>query len=267
MAERCPHSPLRGTGWLLGWRITFGGEGWDGALPTWPRRPSPGLRRALRRDDGRRGRPGRVGERATPGSTARSGSGWPRWTASRPAWVYVLDDFEGGMPSARTLGILADAAEAAGAPERLRRRAARPALLQRLVTAGASGMVIVRPCPTVPRPRRPIRTRWPSRAAAALRERFGIAGLDSAFVLGSGWSAAADDLGELIGSCELAELPGFAKPTVRRSRRCAADRADHARARSPRSSPAAPTSTRVAGCSRSCTASGPRPPRAPRSSC
>ena len=32
------------------------------------------------------------------------------------AWVYVLDDFEGGMPSARTLGILADAAEAAGAP-------------------------------------------------------------------------------------------------------------------------------------------------------
>ena len=34
MAHRCPHSPLRGTGWLTGWRITFGGEGWDGALPT-----------------------------------------------------------------------------------------------------------------------------------------------------------------------------------------------------------------------------------------
>ena len=32
------------------------------------------------------------------------------------AWAYVLDDFEGGIPSARTLGILADAAEAAGAP-------------------------------------------------------------------------------------------------------------------------------------------------------
>jgi hypothetical protein len=32
------------------------------------------------------------------------------------AWVYVLNDFEGGLPSARTLGILADAAEAAGAP-------------------------------------------------------------------------------------------------------------------------------------------------------
>src|SRR3712207_7165917 len=34
MAERCPHSPLRGSGWLQGWRLTFGGEGWDGPLPT-----------------------------------------------------------------------------------------------------------------------------------------------------------------------------------------------------------------------------------------
>ena len=51
-------------------------------------------------------------------------------------------------------------------------------------------------------------------AADAIRERFGVAGLDAAFVLGSGWAAAADDLGELIGSCELAELPGFAAPSV-----------------------------------------------------
>ncbi len=51
-------------------------------------------------------------------------------------------------------------------------------------------------------------------AGAAIRERFGVASLDSAFVLGSGWSAAAEDLGELVGSCELAELPGFTKPTV-----------------------------------------------------
>jgi gamma-glutamylcyclotransferase (GGCT)/AIG2-like uncharacterized protein YtfP len=33
------------------------------------------------------------------------------------AWLYVLDDYEGGLPSARYLGILADAARAAGAPE------------------------------------------------------------------------------------------------------------------------------------------------------
>jgi gamma-glutamylcyclotransferase (GGCT)/AIG2-like uncharacterized protein YtfP len=33
------------------------------------------------------------------------------------AWFYVLDGYEGGLPSARYLGILADAAEAAGAPD------------------------------------------------------------------------------------------------------------------------------------------------------
>ena len=34
------------------------------------------------------------------------------------AWLYVMDAFEGGLPSARYLGLLADAAECAGAPER-----------------------------------------------------------------------------------------------------------------------------------------------------
>src|SRR4029453_13736247 len=51
-------------------------------------------------------------------------------------------------------------------------------------------------------------------AASAILERFKITQLEIAFVLGSGWSAAADDLGQPVGSCELAELPGFAKPTV-----------------------------------------------------
>ena len=36
MADRCPHSPQRGNGWLEGWRLTFGGEdiSWEGALAT-----------------------------------------------------------------------------------------------------------------------------------------------------------------------------------------------------------------------------------------
>jgi hypothetical protein len=33
------------------------------------------------------------------------------------AWLYVLDAWEGGLPSARYLGVMADAAEIAGAPE------------------------------------------------------------------------------------------------------------------------------------------------------
>ena len=32
------------------------------------------------------------------------------------AWTYVLDAYEGGLPSAVTLGVLADAAEAGDAP-------------------------------------------------------------------------------------------------------------------------------------------------------
>ncbi len=33
------------------------------------------------------------------------------------AWLYVLDAYEGGLPSARYLGVVAEAAEAAGAPD------------------------------------------------------------------------------------------------------------------------------------------------------
>jgi gamma-glutamylcyclotransferase (GGCT)/AIG2-like uncharacterized protein YtfP len=33
------------------------------------------------------------------------------------AWMYVLNAYEGGLPSARYLGILAEAAEKAGAPD------------------------------------------------------------------------------------------------------------------------------------------------------
>jgi AIG2-like family len=32
------------------------------------------------------------------------------------AWLYVLNFYEGGLPSARSIGILADSAEQAGAP-------------------------------------------------------------------------------------------------------------------------------------------------------
>ena len=49
---------------------------------------------------------------AVPAEPAPSVTG-----ASELVWLYVMDAFEGGLPSARYLGLLADAAEAAGAPE------------------------------------------------------------------------------------------------------------------------------------------------------
>ena len=137
------------------------------------------------------------------------------------AWVYVLNDFEGGTPSARTIGILADAAEAAGAPTdyvaELRRALQSAAGEFDLIVLGvtahqaaqrSSTNMRIMPndgLPSDPYARAKI-------AATAILDRFEIAQLDLAFVLGSGWAAAADDLGESIGSCELADLPGFANP-------------------------------------------------------
>jgi gamma-glutamylcyclotransferase (GGCT)/AIG2-like uncharacterized protein YtfP len=116
MAHRCPHSPLRGTGWLPGWRITFGGEGWDGALPTLVEQPGSQIFVALYDVTD--------ADEASLDSWEGADQGLYRKVRVRVAtldgeqlaWVYVLDDFEGGTPSALTVGILADAAEAAGAP-------------------------------------------------------------------------------------------------------------------------------------------------------
>ncbi len=51
-------------------------------------------------------------------------------------------------------------------------------------------------------------------AARTILARFGVASIDVALVLGSGWSGASSGLGEAIGECDLADLPGFAKPVV-----------------------------------------------------
>jgi hypothetical protein len=131
MVERCPHSPLATTGWLTGWRLTFGGEdlGWDGALSTIVQDPLDQVFVAVydvSRED----------EQHLDGWEAAD-SGLYRKTKVRVAtltgelvtWTYVLDAYEGGLPSASYLGMLANAAEAAGAPDdyvaALRRRPCR----------------------------------------------------------------------------------------------------------------------------------------------
>jgi gamma-glutamylcyclotransferase (GGCT)/AIG2-like uncharacterized protein YtfP len=123
MAERCPHSPLRGTGWLTGWRLTFGGEGWDGALPTvveepaGPAEPTSQVFVALydvtESDEASLDE----WESAHTGLYRKLRLTIATLDGEQVAWVYVLDDFEGGMPSARTIGLLSSAAEVAGAPD------------------------------------------------------------------------------------------------------------------------------------------------------
>ena len=51
-------------------------------------------------------------------------------------------------------------------------------------------------------------------AATVLAERTGVNRHQAAVVLGSGWAAAADELGDVVADVELADLPGFPAPTV-----------------------------------------------------
>ena len=119
MSARCPHSPLRGTGWLQGWRITFGGEdaGWDGALATVVPDPFEQVFVAVYdvtdEDVAELDR----WESANTGLFRKTKVRVSLMNQEALTWVYVLDAFEGGLPSATYLGMIADAAEAADAPD------------------------------------------------------------------------------------------------------------------------------------------------------
>ncbi|MFI9269150.1 gamma-glutamylcyclotransferase [Kitasatospora sp. NPDC052896] len=119
MSRRAPHSPLRGTGWLDGWRLTFGGEqlGWEGSLATVVEDEKEQVFVSLY------------------DVAPMDEEGLDRWEGLQlgiyrkirlrahtldgdiPVWTYVLNDYEGGLPAARYLGLIADAAESAGAPD------------------------------------------------------------------------------------------------------------------------------------------------------
>lgn len=116
MAERCPHSPFHGTGWLLGWRLTFGGEdlGWDGALATVVEDPTAQVFVTLfdlTPDDERE--LDRWETRLYTKLKARVET----LAGDQLAWLYVLQAYEGGLPSASYLSVISEAAVAAGAPD------------------------------------------------------------------------------------------------------------------------------------------------------
>ena len=119
MGERCPHSPLRETGWLEGWRLTFGGEehGWDGALATIVEDPLEQVFVAIYDVTAEDEHHLDVLESADTGLYRKMKVRVSTLLGEQLAWVYVLDAYEGGLPSASYLGILAEAAEAADAPE------------------------------------------------------------------------------------------------------------------------------------------------------
>ncbi len=119
MAKRAPHSPLQGVGWLQGWRLTFGGDelSWEGPLGTVVEAPGQQVFVAV--------------YDLTPADEKAldewEGVNIGLWTKIRvrvstlegdlTAWMYVLEAYEGGLPTATYLGMLADAIEAGGAPD------------------------------------------------------------------------------------------------------------------------------------------------------
>ena len=119
MRERCPHSPGAGTGWLEGWRLTFGGEdlGWEGSLATIVEAPGEHVYVALYDVTPQDEKALDAWEGADNGLYRKVRVRVATLEGDRVAWVYLLDGFEGGLPSARYLGVLADAAERAGAPD------------------------------------------------------------------------------------------------------------------------------------------------------
>ncbi|MEI6866941.1 MAG: gamma-glutamylcyclotransferase [Actinomycetes bacterium] len=119
MLERAPHSPHRGTGWIEGWRLTFGGEdiGWEGSVATIVESPGSHVFVSLYE------------------LTDFDESSLDQWEGiaadlyrkirlrvqtldgSPLSFIYVLNGFEGGYPSQRYLKIMVDSAIAAGAPD------------------------------------------------------------------------------------------------------------------------------------------------------
>jgi hypothetical protein len=118
MLLRCPHSPQRGTGWLEGWRLTFGGDelGWDGALTTvvedTAQRTFVALYDVPENDEKELD----VWDGVNLGFYSKIKVRVQTLDGDTLAWLYVLDAYEGGLPSAERLSILVDAAVKAGAP-------------------------------------------------------------------------------------------------------------------------------------------------------
>jgi gamma-glutamylcyclotransferase (GGCT)/AIG2-like uncharacterized protein YtfP len=119
MAIRAPHSPLRGTGWLQGWRLTFGGEdvSWEGPLGTVVEDARHQVYVALYDLTDGDVESLDKWEGVDIGLFRKIKVRVQTLEGDVPAWIYVLDAYEGGLPSARYLGMLAEAAEAGGAPD------------------------------------------------------------------------------------------------------------------------------------------------------
>lgn len=119
MLQRAPYSPHLGTGWLRGWRLTFGGEeiGWEGSVATLAEDSSSSVFVSIydltKYDESNLDQ----WEGVTTDLYRKIRVRVETLTGSELCYVYVLNSFEGGNPSSRYLEIMIAAAIEAGAPE------------------------------------------------------------------------------------------------------------------------------------------------------
>ena len=119
MLQRAPHSPHLGTGWLRGWRLTFGGEeiGWEGAVATLAEDVSASVFVSIydltKQDESALDE----WEGVTTDLYRKIRVRVETLSGTQTCYVYVLNSFEGGAPSSRYLEIMVAAAIEAGAPE------------------------------------------------------------------------------------------------------------------------------------------------------
>jgi len=122
MRAYCPHSPLVGTGWLEGWRLTFGGEdllGYEGAVCTIVESDKEDHRVFVALYDVHQHDAQLLDEieGAVAGTYRKLHVRVATLDGEETAWVYVFNGYEGGLPTAWYVSEIAAAASKAGAPD------------------------------------------------------------------------------------------------------------------------------------------------------
>jgi gamma-glutamylcyclotransferase (GGCT)/AIG2-like uncharacterized protein YtfP len=120
MRAYCPRSPMVGTGWLEGWRLTFAGEeemGYEGAVTTIVESAGDRVFVALYDVHPWDAQQLDQVEGVTAGTYRKITVRVATLDGDVTAWVYVFDGYEGGLPTSWYLSEIVSAAEAAGAPE------------------------------------------------------------------------------------------------------------------------------------------------------
>ncbi|HLT11261.1 MAG TPA: gamma-glutamylcyclotransferase [Micromonosporaceae bacterium] len=122
MRAYCPRSPLVGTGWLPGWRLTFGGGdvlGYEGAVCTIVESDNDDDRVFVALYDVHPLDEQLLDEveGVTAGTYQKLHVRVATLDGEVTSWVYVFTGYEGGMPTAWYLSEIANAAEKAGAPD------------------------------------------------------------------------------------------------------------------------------------------------------